>query len=443
MDIFHLRRRALAQKAYGSAIIISAPSESKYGSVANKFRQDSNLYYLTGFEEPETILLFRPGMTPETVLFTRKKDREKETWDGFRYGPEGAEKFFKVDKAYTIDEFEARTVPLLKGTDRLYYRMFRDPQMDKRVQKVIEDHRTNQGRTGYGILPIFDTEELIGELRIIKSEDEIEVMRTACRISAEAHVAAMRATRAGMNESDLHNIITFEMNKRGASREGYNTIVAGGNNATTLHYVYNDCPLKSGELLLIDAGAEYNYYTGDITRTFPINGKFTDEQALVYEGVLKVQKTILNYLKPGIVFKELHEMATSLLTDLMLDLGLLNGRKSDIIDALEHKKYYPHGVGHWLGMDVHDVGMYLIKDQPRPVQANMCFTVEPGLYIPEDDTSAPSKFRGIGIRIEDDIRITQNGCEILTTAAPKEIPDLEAIIGKLYTSNRSALDHSI
>jgi Xaa-Pro aminopeptidase len=431
MDTFLVRRRALAQKAYGSAIIIASTPEAKYGAVSQKFRQNSNLYYLTGFEEPESILLFRPGMTPETVLFTRKKDKEKETWDGFRYGPDGAEKYFKVDRAYPIDEFEARTVPLLKGIERIYYRMFKDLDMDKRVQTIIEDHRANQGRTGYGILPIFDVEELIGELRLVKSEDEIEIMRTACKISAEAHVAAMRATRPGMNERDIHNIILFEMNKRGAAREGYNTIVAAGNNATTLHYVFNDCPLKSGELLLIDAGAEYDYYTGDVTRTYPINGKFTDEQALVYEGVLKIQKTILNYVKPGIVFKELHEMATSLTTDLMLDLGLLSGRKSDIIDALEHKKYYPHGVGHWLGMDVHDVGMYLIKDQPRPIQANMCFTVEPGLYIPADDTSAPEKFRGIGIRIEDDIRVTQNGCEILTTAAPKEITDLEAIIGKL------------
>lgn len=430
MDIFHQRRRSLAQKAYGSAIIISAPPEARYGAVAEKFRQNSNIYYLTGFEEPETILLFRPGMTPETVLFTRKKDKERETWDGFRYGPEGAEKYFRIDKAYTIDEFEARTVPLLKGIDRIYYRMFKDIEMDKRIQSIVESHRANQGRTGYGILPIYDTEELLGELRVIKSEDELEIMRTACKISAEGHVAAMRATRPGMNEKDIQHLLEFEMRKRGATRQGYNSIVAAGNNATTLHYVFNDCPLNSGELLLIDAGAEYNYYTGDITRTFPISGRFTDEQALVYEGVLKVQKTIINYLKPGIVFKELHEMASSLLTDLMLDLGLLSGRKSDIIDAQEHKKYYPHGVGHWLGMDVHDMGMYLIKDQPRPIQPNMCFTIEPGLYIPEDDTSAPEKFRGIGIRIEDDIRITQSGCEILTSAAPKEISDLEAIVGK-------------
>jgi Xaa-Pro aminopeptidase len=431
MDTFLVRRRALAQKAYGSAIIIASPPEAKYGAVAQKFRQNNNLYYLTGFEEPETILLFRPGMTPETVLFNRKKDKEKETWDGFRYGPEGAEKYFKIDKAYTVDEFETKGASLLSGVDRVYYRMFKDPDMDKRVQTIIENYRINQGRTGSGILPIFDSEELIGELRLIKSEDELEIMRTACKISAEAHVAAMRGSRAGLNERDIHNIFLYEINKRGASREGYNTIVAAGSNATTLHYVFNDCPLKSGELLLIDAGAEYNYYTADITRTFPINGKFTDEQALVYEGVLKVQKTLLNYLRPGIVFRELHEMATALLTDLMLDLGLLNGRKSDIIEALEHKKYYPHGVGHWLGMDVHDVGLYLIKDQPRPIQPNMCFTIEPGLYIPEDDTSAPQKFRGIGIRIEDDIRVTQNGCEILTTAAPKEISELEAIIGKI------------
>lgn len=430
MDLFHSRRRSLAQKAYGSAIILSAPPEKKYGAVAEKFRQSSNLYYLTGFEEPESILVFRPGMTPETVLFTRKKDPEKETWDGFRYGPEGAEKYFKMDKAYPLDEFEKQTIPLLKGVEKIYYRMFRDTEMDVRMRSVLEDFKLSQGRTGYGLLPIYDSDELIGEQRVVKSEEELEIMRTACKISAEAHVAAMRATRPGLNERDIQNLITHEMFKRGAAREGYNSIVAAGENATTLHYIFNDCPLKSGDLLLIDAGAEYKYYTGDITRTFPINGKFTDEQALVYEGVLKIQKTILNYLKPGIVFKELHEMGTSLLTDLMLDLGLMSGKKADIINAGEQKKYYPHGVGHWLGMDVHDAGLYFFKDQPRPIQANMCFTVEPGLYIPANDSSAPEKFRGIGIRIEDDVRITQNGCEILTTAAPKEISDLESIIGK-------------
>ncbi len=429
MDLFYNRRKNIAQKNYGSAIIVASQPEPGFYGSHSTFRQNSNLYYLTGFEEPESILVFRPGMTPETVLFTRKKDKEKETWDGFRFGPEGVETHYKIDKAYTIDEFEKQTVQLLKGVDKLYYRMFKNSMADKRVQTVLEDLRLSQGRTGYGLLPIYDADEFLGEFRLFKSDEELEIMRSACRISAEAHVEAMKNTRPDMNEKEIFNLITYEMFKRGATREGYNSIIAGGNNATTLHYVFNDCKLKSGELLLIDAGAEYRYYTGDITRTFPINGKFTDEQAIVYEGVLKIQKTIINYLKPGLPFKELHEMATSLLTDLMLELGLLSGRKADIISALEHKKYYPHGVGHWLGLDVHDAGLYYIKDQPRTIQPNMCFTIEPGLYIPEDDHMAPAKYRGIGIRIEDNIRLTTTGAEVMTTMAPKEIADLEKIIG--------------
>ena len=431
MQVFIDRRQQLAREIQGGALIVAShPELIRNHDVDFPYRQDSNLYYLTGFEEPESILIFRPGQNPETVMFVRRKDAERETWTGFRYGPEAVEAEFKIDKAYPIDEFEKHAPSLLKGVDKLYYRLFKHPEVDVRVQKVLETVRSVQGRTGYGLMPIHDADTVLGEMRLIKSEYELNLMREACEITAQGHIAAMRFTRPGVNERQVQAVIAHNFLMKGAAREGYNYIVASGNNATTLHYNFNDQICKDGDLLLIDAGAEYKYYTGDITRTFPVNGKFTDEQARVYQGVLDVQKKIIESLKPGLFFKDLHDMATQLLTDLMLELGLLSGRKDDLIQALHYKRFYPHGVGHWLGMDVHDAGMYYLKGEPRPIEANMCFTIEPGLYIPENDSSAPKNYRGIGVRIEDNIRITANGCENMTSSVPKEISDLERIIGQ-------------
>lgn len=430
VKIFADRRKRVASDLQGSALVVAAhPEHIRNHDVGFPYRQDSNFYYLTGFEEPESILVIRPGMTPETVMFVRQRDKERETWDGFRYGPEGVEQHFKVDKAYPIDEFLVHAPKLLKEVDQVYYRMFKNEHADELMKQCLEKVRLMQGRTGYGLLSIHDADTLLGEYRLVKSEIELNNLREACEISAQAHLAAMRFTRPGVTERQVQGVLSHHFYMKGASREGYNHIVASGNAATTLHYNFNDQKCKDGDLLLIDAGAEYNYFTGDITRTFPVNGKFTEEQARVYQGVLDVQKQIIAYVKPGIVFKELHEMGTSLLTDLMLELGLLSGRKDDIISALQHKKYYPHGIGHWLGMDVHDAGLYFKRGNPRAIEVNMCFTVEPGLYIPADDTSAPQKYRGIGIRIEDNIRVTSQGSENMTTSAPKEIADIEKVVG--------------
>ena len=292
--VFQQRRLHLFQAMADNsvALIASGKELNRNRDTHYPFRPQSDFYFLTGFNEPDAVLMLsKTADGYKSHLWCRAKDKEKEIWDGFRYGPEGAELHFKIDKAYPVKEFETKASGLLKGVDRIYYRLFKNPEMDKRVQTIIEEFRVSQGRTGYGILPIFDPEEILAEMRVIKSDHELELMRMACRISGEAHIAAMKATQVGKNEWDLHNLIVYEMKKLGATREGYNGIVASGKNATTLHYTFNDCPLKDGELLLVDAGAEYQYYTGDITRTYPINGKFTDEQALVYDGVLKVQKT--------------------------------------------------------------------------------------------------------------------------------------------------------
>lgn len=431
MSIFAERRRKIGQEIQGGALVVAShPELIRNHDVHYPYRQDSNLFYLTGWEEPDSVLVYRPGLKPETVMFTRRKDVERETWDGFRFGPEGCEREFKIDKCYPIDEFQKIAPQLLKEVDRIYYRQYKNKEADEKMEAVLESVKALQGRTGFGLLTIHDADTLIGEHRLVKSEYELTQLREACEISAQAHLAAMRFTRPGVNERQVQGVLAHHFYMKGSAREGYGFIVASGNSATTLHYNFNDQVCKDGDLLLIDAGAEYNYYTGDITRTYPVNGKFTDEQARVYEAVLKVQKAIIDFIKPGVVFKELHDMGTSMLTDAMLELGLLSGRKDDLIQALAQKKYYPHGIGHWLGMDVHDAGLYFKKGEPRPLEANMCFTVEPGLYIPADDTSAPQKYRGIGIRIEDNIRVTSHGTENMTTSVPKEISDIEKVVGK-------------
>lgn len=431
IDLFVQRRKNLGRKIQGSALILVAPPEViRNHDVHYHYRQSSSMYYLTGFEEPESILLMRPGMTPESILFVRRKDPERETWDGFRYGPDATGAIFKFDQCYPIDEFESRTVDLLKGVEKLYYRQALNQEADDTIKRILVKVSKAQGRTGLGLLPVYDSEDLIGEFRVIKTESEIVNIRKACQISAETHMETMQYVRPGMNEREINGFLLYQMMKKGAAREGYGAIVATGNNATTLHYVFNDQVCKNGELLLIDAGAEYNYYTGDITRTFPVSGRFTDEQAHIYEAVLKVQKTLIEALRPGLTFKELHEMGAHLLTDVMLELGLLEGRKSDIIETQEHKRYYPHGIGHWLGMDVHDAGHYFTKGQPRSIEENMCFTIEPGLYIPLNDTKAPNRYRGIGIRIEDNLRITKNGSENMTALVPKEITDIEKLMSQ-------------
>ncbi len=431
MSIFKERRQQLAELCPGSAVIIpSHPDLIRNHDVHHAYRQDSNLFYLSGFEEPESVLVFRPGQTPETVLFVRAKDPLRETWDGFRYGPAGAENDYKVDKAYLITDFDSVIVELLKPVERVYYRWNISREFDDKMLRVLEDFRVSHGRSGRGSLPVYDSWELIGEMRLKKSAYETYELRRACEISAAGHIEAMKFVKPGVNERQVYAKVVGTFFMEGASREGYNTIVASGNNATTLHYVFNDQPCNDGDLLLVDAGAEYHYYTGDITRTYPVNGKFTAVQKLVYERVLELQKSLIQKLKPGLVFKTLQENTIDYLTDLMIELKLLHGKRSELIEKLEYKKYYPHGVGHWLGMDVHDVGLHHLGGEPRKLESGMCFTIEPGLYIPANDMSAPAELRGIGIRIEDNIVITPQGCDVLTSGAPKEVNDLEALIGR-------------
>ena len=426
MEIFRKRRNRLAQQIPGKILIVTSGPEYPH----HLFRQDSNLYYLTGFEEPESIFVFSPGRSPESVMFVRKKDPIKETWDGFRFGIEGVLENFGVDKCYLVEDFPQVIPELLKDAEALLYTLYKNPQFDRWIEDALKNAKQLLGRSGACYLPVEDAAAVLGEMRVIKTAEEIDIMRRACEISGQAHIETMKATRPGVNERQLQGHLYFHFLQQGASREAYNFIVASGNNATTLHYNFNDQVCKDGDLLLVDAGAEYLFYKGDITRTFPVNGRFTDEQALVYEAVLRVQKHILSMIRPGLLFQKMQETAVELLTEEMLELGLFQGTKESLISSLEYKKYYPHGLGHYLGMDVHDVGYYLVNKQPRPIEENMIFTVEPGLYLPLQDPQVPEKFRGIGVRIEDDIRVTLNGYENLTSFVPKEISDLEKIVGK-------------
>ncbi len=432
IEIFKRRRdRVTKAMSPNSALIVAAnPEMIRNDDVHYPYRQDSNMYYLTGFEEPESFLLLRPGKNPESVMFVREKNVERETWDGFRFGPEGTKKEFGIDEVHPISSFPQKAAELLKGFDEVYYRLFKNEEADKLIQNLLLDLKRIYGRSGYGLMTIKDADTFLGEFRLKKNDDDLRNQRKACEISAAAHLKAMKMTKPGISERQIQGLLTSEFYNSGSAREGYGFIVASGNNATTLHYNFNDQICESGELLLIDAGSEFNYYSGDITRTYPVNGKFTPAQKRVYEGVLKVQKEIINYIKPGIYFKDLHAMGTDLLTQLMLELGLVSGRKEDVISSLEYKKYYPHGIGHWLGMDVHDAGLYMIRGEARPIEAGMVFTVEPGLYIPATDKSAPEEYRGIGVRIEDNILVTEKGCENLTAGVPKEVSEIEAIVGR-------------
>lgn len=431
MAIFKERRQRLAKEMKGEVLIVAShPEMVRNNDVHYPYRQDSNFFYLTGFEEPGSVLVFCPGRSPETVLFVRSKDSSQETWTGFRYGVEGTKKYYQVDAVFSYDQFNAELPRFLKHADKIYYSMFIDREFDAKILKLLDEVAQARSRTNKGVHPIFDVRPLLGELRLKKDAYEVEQLRRAADISAEAHIEVMRATRPGVNERALHGIFLKAIMERGCAREGYGSIVAAGANATTLHYVFNDQVCRDGEMLLVDAGGEYNYYTADITRTFPVSGKFSPTQRRIYQKVLDIQKHLVALVGPGQTREGLQKEAVSKLTEVLIDEKLLRGKKDELIEKKEYMKFYPHGVGHWLGMDVHDTGLTEINGEPRRLEAGMVLTIEPGLYIPSDMAGVPEDLRGLGIRIEDDVLVTSSGHENLTTKCPKEISELEAIIGQ-------------
>lgn len=432
-SFFAARREKLTKSNPGAVFILPSNAEIlRNPDVTYPFRQESNFYYLSGFDEPESFLVLAPSKgtgTYKMVLFVRRRDPLKEMWEGERYGVEGATKVFGANEAYPIDEFAKKMPELLAGAEKVYYRMGHSEETDRHVLAVLESHRTSLGRSGKSLPPIADPNEVIGEMRLFKSAEEADLLRKACQITALAHKTAMQEVRPGMNEYEVEALIDYIFRKNGCQRVGYGSIVAGGKNAACLHYRANNEALRDGDLLLIDAGGEYDYYTSDITRTFPVGKGFSKAQTVAYDLVLKAQKSCIAMAKPGATLPAIHRNACEVITEGLLSMGLLKGSKDELLKTDAFKKFYPHNTGHWLGIDVHDVGLYTKDGQPRAVEPGMCFTIEPGFYVQPADAEKAGEYKGIGIRIEDDILITQNGCEVLTKDAPKEIQEIERLRG--------------
>ena len=414
------------------AVIPAAHEVTKSYDTEFKFHQDPDFYYLTGFPEPDAIAVINPSdkKNPFT-LFVRPRDPLMETWYGRREGVEGAKKNYGADKAFPIERFAKELPKLLNGNEKLYYRFGRDNALDQTILQYLSGQRYRRLKTAYPPHTIIDPTLILGEMRLHKDEEEVEYMQKAGDIAAEAHILAMQQCKPGMNEAQIESIIEHHFRMSGASGAAYNSIIGGGDNATILHYVENNMPLKDGDLLLVDAGCNYKGYASDITRTFPVNGRFTKAQREVYDIVLEVQLECLAATKKGNTVKQRQELSIELLTEGMKKLKLLKGDTKKLIKKKAYEKYYMHGVGHYLGLDVHDAGRYFTEQRAknsRPFAPGMVLTVEPGLYIPPDDKDAPAKYRGIGIRIEDDILVTEDGNHNLTAKVPKDAEAIEEIM---------------
>ncbi|MBS1794457.1 MAG: aminopeptidase P N-terminal domain-containing protein [Acidobacteria bacterium] len=414
------------------AIIPAAHEQTRSYDTEFKFHQDPDFYYLTGFPEPDAVAVIAPGHKKHPyTLFVRPRDPLMETWYGRRQGVDGAKKNYGADKAVSIEKFAAELPKLLNGHEKLYYRFGVDNKLDLLILQYLSEQRFRRLKTAYPPHTIIDPTLILGEMRLHKTPEEVELMQRAADIAAEAHILAMRKTEPGMNESQIEALIEHYFRMSGASGVAYNSIIGGGDNATILHYVENNAPLRDGDLLLIDAGCEYEGYASDITRTFPVNGRFTKPQREVYDVVLDVQLECVAATKKGNTVKQRQELSIELLTEGMKKLGLLKGKTKELIKKKEFMKYYMHGVGHYLGLDVHDAGRYFTEQQAknsRPFAPGMVLTVEPGLYIPPDDKDAPAKYRGIGIRIEDDVLVTEDGNVNLTAKVPKDADAIEEIM---------------
>jgi len=429
-EIFRKRRehfiRSIGEGAV--AVLPAAPTSIRSNDVEFIYRQDSDFYYLTGFAEPESAALFAPGHPDgEFVMFVQPRDKERETWTGRRAGVEGAIIDYGADKAYTIEEFDAIVPRYLDKTERLQYPLGNNEKMNDRVLRLVRNAQSMRPRTGSGASAILDPREIIHEARLRKEPHELDLMRRAAAISAEAHKRAMRESRGGMMEWEIEAIVDYTFRKSGAAGPSYPSIIASGPNAAVLHYITNDREIRAGELMLIDAGCEYQFYASDVTRTFPVGARFTDLQKSLYEIVLEAQLKAIDAIKPGVTFDDPHDAALRVLVDGMRDLGLLKGSAEEIISSASYRRYYMHRTSHWLGMDVHDVGLYRHAGASRALEPGMVLTVEPGIYIAPDDEEAPENVRGIGIRIEDDVLVTAGGHEVITSATPKKIADLEAL----------------
>jgi Xaa-Pro aminopeptidase len=397
--------------------------------VDHHFRQDSDFLYLTGFSEPESVLVIIPGRRHgESILFCRERNPDRELWDGFIAGPERVVSMFGLDDAFPIGDIDDILPGMLEGTERVYYSFGLDCQFDTRVTEWINIIRSKVRSGAHPPGEFVALEHVLHEQRLFKSAEELRVMNRAGEIAAEAHCRAMRACRPGVYEYQLEAEILHTFKMAGARFEAYPSIVGSGENACILHYIENSARMKDGDLVLIDAGCEYDGYASDITRTFPVNGKYSPEQAALYEIVLEAQKEAIALVQPGRHWNEPHEAAVRVIVEGLVKLGLLKGTVDELIETEAYKPFYMHRTGHWLGLDVHDVGDYKVGGVWRELESGMVMTVEPGIYVPPGSKTVDAKWRGIGIRIEDDVVITPSSHQVLTGGVPKQIGEIEALM---------------
>jgi Xaa-Pro aminopeptidase len=420
--------RRMDQKSV--AIIPAAREATRSNDTQYRFRQDSDFYYLTGFEEPEAIAVIAPRSEHKYILFVRPRDPEQEIWVGRRAGVEGAKSEFGAQESFPIAEFEAKLQDLLDGAEKLYYRLGVNTDLDGAIIKKIAQMRALNRKPIHPPRTVIDPATIVHEMRVLKSPEEVELMQRAADIAAEAHVEAMKAVRPGMKEYEVEALIEQVFRRRGAAGPSYTSIVGAGANATVLHYINNDGQLRDGELLLVDAGAEYKGYASDITRTFPINGRYSKAQREIYDLVLETQMSCVEMVRPGVTHDELKNHSVEMLTEGMVKLGLLKGKPTELIKEEKYKQFYMHGLGHLLGIDVHDVGIYYYDKQSRALEPGVVMTVEPGIYVAPDTKDIPEQYLGIGVRIEDDVLCTANGPRVLTTKVPKQPDEIEALMAK-------------
>lgn len=426
------RARVLDTLHPGEALLVFGGHEVyRNADSTHRYRAHSDVHYLSGWHGPDVAVLLRKGAEKPFIMFVQPRDPEKEIWDGIRPGPEGARERFGADEAYSIDELSKQLPDLLLGHRVLHYRFAEDAARDRAVRAALDLAARKARRETWQDVPdaIIDPARVLHEVRLVKDEDELTLMRRAAAITAEAHLAAMAMTRPGRGEHELEARIDHVFRTSGGNGPGYTSIVGGGANATILHYHDNCDPLPDGGLVCVDAGCEYGFYTADVTRTWPVSGSFNADQRALYQVVLDCQKACVEKSRAGTRWRELNDLCHRMLTEGMVRLGLLTGEVDALIAEKKYKKYYPHGLGHWLGMDVHDVGTYTRDNDSRALAPGNVITIEPGIYIRPDDLEAPEGLRGLGVRIEDDVLITDGDPEVLTAAIPKEIAEIEAVVG--------------
>lgn len=416
------------------AILPAAAVAIRNRDVEHVYRQDSDFQYLSGFPEPEAVIALIPGREHgEYVLFCRERNPERELWDGLRAGQEGAIREYGADDAFPITDIDDILPGLIEGRDRVYTAMGSNTEFDRHLMEWINVIRSKADLGSQPPEEFVALDHLLHDMRLYKSANEVKVMRHAAQISARAHVRAMQACRAGLHEFSLEAELDYEFRKGGAKMPAYGSIVASGRNSCILHYQENDALLKDGDLVLIDAGCEIDCYASDITRTFPVSGTFSPEQKAIYELVLKSQEAAFAAIGPNRHWNEAHEATVRVITEGLVELGLLVGDVNELIVNEAYRAFYMHRAGHWLGMDVHDVGDYRVGGEWRVLEPGMTLTVEPGIYISPDNTSVGKKWRGIGVRIEDDVVVTRSGCDILTRDVPKTVAEIEALMAQART----------